>query len=169
MEHRFLVVKLSHPYKYNDEINSFDMFNLSDNEDVCMYLAESNRRHDNLITLTPLSVYAVMFPVDSIDEKIFRRLNNKRTFSISAEFNKAQGFADYVKQFIHYLNMCKAHPEKYYIEFGRNKIKYKKNNYFMNGAHYFIGELINTVFRCAWEYEDLKIKKYCLFKRIFLK
>ena len=102
MEYRFLVVKLAHPYKFDDHIESFDMFNLSEREDVCLYIAETNKNHDYLITLTPISVYAVMFPIDSVNENVFRKITNKRTFSVSTEFNKAQGFADYIKQLMNY-------------------------------------------------------------------
>lgn len=167
MDYRFLIVKLAHPYKYDDVINNFDMLNLSKNEHVCLYIAETNRRHDQLITLTPVSTYAVMFPVDSIHENVFRKLTNKRTFSVSDEFMKAQGFADYVKQFMDYLKICKENPNTYYMMFGNNIIKYKKDQYFVNGAHFFYGEIINMVFRSAWEYEDLKLKKYNIFKRLF--
>ena len=167
MEYRFLVVKLAHPYKFNDHIESFDMLNLSKNEHVCLYVAETNRRHDQFITLTPVSTYAVMFPVDSIHENVFRKLTNKRTFSVSDEFMKAQGFADYVKQFMDYLKICKENPNKYYMMFGNNIIKYKQDQYFVNGAHFFYGEIINMAFRNAWEYEDLKLKKYNIFKRLF--
>ena len=169
MDYRFLLVKLAHPYKYNSVIDSFDMFNLSKNEHVCLYIAETNRRHDQYITLTPVSTYAVMFPIDSIHENVFRKLTNKRTFDVSTEFMKAQGFADYVNNFINYLQICKSNPNKYYIQYGNNIIKVKKDKYFINGAHFFYGEIINMIFRSAWEYEDLKLKKYNIFKRLFLK
>ncbi len=169
MNRRFLVVKMAHPYGNieSHNIDSFDIFNLSKHADVCMYLAETNKYHDNLITLTPLSVYAVLFPVDSINENEFRKFVNKRTFDVSTEFFKAQGFADYVKQFINYLYICTVAPNKYYLQFGLNTIKYKKDKYFVNGQHYCYGELINMVFKSAWEYENLKLKKYNIFKRLF--
>jgi len=167
MEYRFLLVKLAHPYNRYGGISGFDMFDLSKDEAVCLYIAEYNRNHDGLISLTPISVYAAMFPVDSIKENEFRKLNNKKTFDVSTEFMKAQGFADYINKFIHYLNLCKEYPNLYYIGYGNNIIKYKKEKYFVNGAHYFYRELINMIFRSAWEYETLKLKKYNIFKRLF--
>ena len=167
MEYRFLVVKLAHPYKYNDLVNTFDMFNLSSKEEVCIYSAEQNKRHDSLITLTPILNYAVQFPIDSIKEKDLRKEKNKIIFDFTSGLNKAKGFAQYANYFMYYLEICRNYPNKYYLQFGRNKIQYKKNNYFVNGAHYFYGEIINMIFRGTWEYEDLKLKKYNIFKRLF--
>ena len=87
MEYRFLVVKLAHPYKFDDHIESFDMFNLSEREDVCLYIAETNKNHDYLITLTPISVYAVMFPIDSVNENVFRKVNNQNNYLSSNLIN----------------------------------------------------------------------------------
>lgn len=167
MEYKFLLVKLANPYNRYGGISGFDIFDLSKDEAVCLYIAEYNRNHNGLISLTPISVYAAMFPVDSIKETEFRKLNNKRTFNVSTEFYKAQEFADYVNKFIHYLNLCKENPNLYYISYGKNIIKNKKGKYFINGAHYFYGELINMIFRSVCEYEPLKLKKYNIFKRLF--
>lgn len=167
MEYRFLVVKLANPYKYNNLIDNFDMFNLSEKEEVCIYSAERNKRHNNFITLTPILDYAARFPIDSVKEKEFKFDKNKLTFNFVSGLQKAQGFAKYANDFLYYLEICRIYPNKYYLQFGRNKIVYKKDNYFVNGAHYFYGEIVNMLFRGAWEYEDLKLKKHNIFKRLF--
>ena len=166
MDYRYLIVKLAHPYNDNG-MGTFDIFDLSDELDVCLYIAETNKNHQHLISLTPIQHYAVRFPVDSIKEIELKKLKNKRTFDFNSQLLKAQGFATFVKMFIHYLDLCKLYQNKYYIKFGRNKIICKKDKYFINGAHYFYAEIINMIFTCAWEYENLKLCKYNLFKRLF--
>lgn len=167
MDYKFFVVKLAHPYKYNDVINEFDMFNLSDKEEVCIYLGEHNKRHDDLITLTPVSNYAIRFPIDSIKEKDLRKEKNKLIFDFPSGLNKIHGFAKYVNDFMYYLELCKNYPNKYYLQFGRNKVQYKKDNYFLNDANYLYIELINMIFRGSWEYEDLELKKHNIIRRLF--
>jgi len=166
MEYRFFIVKMAHPYNNSNDLNKFDMFNLSKSEMPCLYLAEFNNRHEGRILLTPLQEYATMFPIDVIKEIDLRRLN-KHTFSFPDQLNKAKGFISYLTNFINYLTLCKNNPNKYYIKFGNNIIKCKKDQFFINGAQYSYNEIIYKIFICAWEYEDIELCKYNIFQRIF--
>ena len=167
MEYRFFVVKMAHPYNDLDGLNNFDIFNLSKLEMPCLYLAEFNNRHEGNISLTPLQEYATIFPIDVIKEVEFKRLKNKHTFDFPNQLNKAKGFILYLSNFINYLTLCKNNQTKYYIKFGNNIIKCKKNHFFINGVYYSYNEIIYKIFICAWEYEDIKLCKYNIFKRLF--
>lgn len=167
MYNSFFVVKLSNPYIKECE---FDI-DLLDKKEICLYLAKNrtNKYGENFIDLTPIKEYAIKFPVDCISKDEFYKIKTKRTFDFPTELNKAFSTANYFIKFLSYLELCEHFPNKYYFTFGNNKVQIKNNNIFVNNINYKYDDLINTMFNIVYEYEDLKLHKYNLFRRIFFR